>query len=69
MYVQGNKNTENPQYRLGRCEQSPPLQVCKWSVETNDEALVSKLEALGHTAEGEADAKPLDKMKVDELKA
>lgn len=46
--------------------------LCKFvngAIETNDEALVSKLEALGHTVEGEADAKPLDKMKVDELKA
>lgn len=46
--------------------------LCKFVngvIETNDEALVSKLEALGHTVEGEPDAKPLDKMKVDELKA
>jgi len=46
--------------------------LCKFVngvIETNDEALVSKLEALGYTVEGEADAKPLDKMKVDELKA
>lgn len=46
--------------------------LCKFVngvIETNDEALVSKLEALGHTVEGKADAKPLDKMKVDELKA
>ena len=37
--------------------------------ETNDEALASKLKDLGHTVEGEADAKPIDEMKVDELKA
>ena len=37
--------------------------------ETNDETLASKLKDLGHTVEGEADAKPLDEMKVDELKA
>ncbi len=36
--------------------------------ETNDETLASKLKDLGHTVEGEADAKPLDEMKVDELK-
>ena len=29
----------------------------------------SKLKDLGHTVEGEADAKPIDEMKVDELKA
>lgn len=46
--------------------------LCKFVngvVKTNDEALASRLKALGHTVEGEADAKPLDKMKVDELKA
>ena len=37
--------------------------------ETNDETLASKLKDLGHTVEGEADAKPIDEMKVDELKA
>lgn len=37
--------------------------------ETNDETLASKLKDLGHTVEGEADTKPLDEMKVDELKA
>ena len=38
-------------------------------LETNDEALASKLKDLGHKVEGEADAKPLDEMRVDELKA
>lgn len=37
--------------------------------ETNDEAVASKLKAMGHIVEGEADAKPLDKMKVEELQA
>ena len=37
--------------------------------ETNDEALASKLKDLGHTVEGKADAKSIDEMKVDELKA
>jgi len=36
---------------------------------TNDEALAAKLKSLGHMVEGEADAKPLDKMKLEELKA
>lgn len=46
--------------------------LCKFvngAIETNDKALAEKLKALGHTVEGEADAKTLDKMKVDELKA
>ena len=54
---------------MGCFQQSPPLQICKGVFETNDEALASKLKDLGHTVEGEADAKPLDEMKVDELKA
>ena len=37
--------------------------------ETNDEALAFSLKGKGYKVEGEADAKPLDKMKVDELKA
>ena len=37
--------------------------------ETNDEAVASKLKEMGYTVEGEADAKPLDKMKVEELQA
>jgi len=46
--------------------------LCKFVngvIETSDEAIASKLEALGHMVEGKADVKPLDKMKVDELKA
>ncbi len=37
--------------------------------ETNDEALASKLKDLGYAVESEVGAEPLDKMKVDELKA
>lgn len=46
--------------------------LCKFVngvIETNDEALAEKLKGLGHTVEGEPDGKPLDKMKVEELKA
>lgn len=46
--------------------------LCKFVngvIKTNDEALVSRLKALGHTVEGQADAKPLDKMTIDEMKA
>lgn len=45
--------------------------LCKFingAIETNDEALASKLKDLGHTVEGEADVKQLDEMKVEELK-
>lgn len=37
--------------------------------ETNDEQIAFKLKSMGHTVTGEADAKPLDEMKVEELKA
>lgn len=46
--------------------------LCKFVngvLETNDKDLADKLKGLGNSVEGEADAKPLDKMKVDELKA
>lgn len=47
----------------------PLCRFIKGVFETNDEALASKLKDLGHTVEGEADVKPLDEMKADELKA
>lgn len=46
--------------------------LCKFVngvVETNDEVLASKLASLGHTVEGKANTNPLDKMKLEELKA
>ncbi len=46
--------------------------VCKFVngvFETNDEALALKLKDLGHTVEGGADARPLDKLRMDELKS
>lgn len=47
----------------------PLCRFVKGEIETNDEALASKLKDLGHTVEGKADAKSIDEMKVDELKA
>lgn len=46
--------------------------VCKFVngvFETNDEALSLKLKDLGHTVEGGADARPLDKLRMNELKS
>lgn len=46
--------------------------LCKFvngAFETNDEPLAFKLKGMGYKVEGEADAKPLDRMTVDELKA
>lgn len=47
----------------------PLCRFVKGVLETNDETLVSKLEAMGHTVEGKADATPIEKMKLEELQA
>ena len=47
----------------------PLCKFVKGVFETNDEQIVFKLKSMGHTVTGEADAKPLDEMKVEELKA
>ena len=44
----------------------PLCRFVKGEIETNDEALASKLKDLGHTIEGEADEEPLDEMKAAE---
>lgn len=46
--------------------------LCKFKdgvFKTNDTALAEKLKAMGHDVSGEPDAKILDKMKLEELKA
>lgn len=46
--------------------------LCKFKdgiFKTNDKLLVEKLKSMGHDVSGEPDAKTLDKMKVEELKA
>ena len=47
----------------------PLCKFVKGVFETNDEQIAFKLKNMGHTVTGEADAKPLDDMKVEELKA
>ena len=47
----------------------PLCKFVKGVFETNDEQIAFKLKSMGHTVTGEADAKPLDEMKVEELKA
>ena len=47
----------------------PLCKFVKGVFETNDEQIAFKLKSMGHTVRGEADAKPLDDMKVEELKA
>lgn len=63
------KKPKTPNILWDTSNNRPLCRFVKGVFETNDEALASKLKDLGHTVEGEADAKPLDKMKVDELKA
>lgn len=47
----------------------PLCKFVKGVFETNDEQIAFKLKSMGHTVTGEVDAKPLDEMKVEELKA
>lgn len=63
------KKPKTPNILWDASNNRPLCRFVKGVFETNDEALASKLKDLGHTVEGEADAKPLDEMKVDELKA
>ena len=63
------KKPKTPNIVWDASNNRPLCKFVKGVFETNDETLASKLKNLGHTVEGEADAKPLDEMKVDELKA
>lgn len=63
------KKPKTPNILWDASNNRPLCRFVKGVFETNDEVLASKLKDLGHTVEGEADAKPLDEMKVDELKA
>lgn len=63
------KKPKTPNILWDGSNNRPLCKFVKGVFETNDEALASKLKDLGYVVEGEADAKPLDKMKVDELKA
>ena len=63
------KKPKTPNILREATNNRPLCRFEKGVYETNDEALASKLKDLGHTVEGEADAKPIDEMKVDELKA
>lgn len=63
------KKPKTPNILWDTSSNRPLCKFVKGVLETNNEALASKLKNLGHTVEGEADVKPLDEMKVDELKA
>lgn len=63
------KKPKTPNILWDASSNRPLCRFVKGVFETNDEALASKLKDLGHTVEGKADAKSIDEMKVDELKA
>ena len=42
----------------------PLCKFVKGVFETNDEQIAFKLKSMGHTVTGEADAKPLDEMRL-----
>jgi len=63
------KKAKTPNIIWDAAANRPLCRFEKGTFATNDKALAAKLQALGHTVEGEADAKPLDKMKLEELKA
>lgn len=63
------KKPKTPNMIWDASSDRPLCKFVKGVFETNDEALAYKLKGMGYTVEGKADAKPLDKMNVDELKA
>lgn len=63
------KNPRTPNILWDAANNRPLCRFANGVFETGDEALASRLREMGYAVEGEAEAKPLDKMKVDELKA
>lgn len=63
------KKPKTPNILWDASNNRPLCKFVKGVFETNDEALAFSLKGKEYKVEGEADAKPLDKMKVDELKA
>lgn len=63
------KKPKTPNMIWDAANNRPLCKFVKGVFETNDEALAFSLKGMGYKVEGEADAKPIDKMNVDELKA
>lgn len=63
------KKPKTPNMIWDGSKNAPLCKFVKGVFETNDEVIANKLKDMGFTVEGEADAKPLDELKVDELKA
>lgn len=67
------KTAKTPNMVWDSSENRPLCKFVKGVFETNDEEVASRLEGMGYKVEKETDAdadvKPLDEMKVEELKA
>lgn len=62
------KKPKTPNMIWDAANNRPLCKFVKGVFETNNEALAFSLKGMGYKVEGEADAKPIDKMNVDELK-
>lgn len=62
------KKPKTPNMIWDAANNRPLCKFVKGVFETNDETLAFSLKGMGYKVEGEADAKPIDKMNVDELK-
>ena len=62
------KKPKTPNILWDASSNRPLCKFVKGVFETNDEPLAFKLKGMGYKVEGDADAKPLDEMKVEELK-
>ena len=63
------KKAKTPNMVWDAANNCPLCKFVKGVFETNDEAVAEKLKGMGYEVTGEADAKPIEDMKVDELKA
>lgn len=63
------KKAKTPNMVWDAANNHPLCKFVKGVFETNDEAVAEKLKGMGYEVTGEADAKPIEDMKVDELKA
>jgi len=63
------KKAKTPNMVWDAANNRPLCKFVKGVFETNDEAVAEKLKGMGYEVTGEADAKPIEDMKVDELKA
>jgi len=63
------KKAKTPNMVWDAANNRPLCKFVKGVFETNDEAVAEKMKGMGYEVTGEADAKPIEDMKVDELKA